>query len=67
MNAVHVNYSMTHLGSRKYRHEKIGYGNIGTEAFERIKKNPRVQGLPFILETPNDDAGYAKEIAFLKR
>ena len=62
-----MNDSMNKLGSRKDRHEKIGYGNIGTEAFERIKKNPRVQGLPFILETPNDDAGYAKEIAFLKR
>ena len=67
LKAIHVNDSMNKLGSRKDRHEKIGYGNIGTEAFERIKKNPRVQGLPFILETPNDDAGYAKEIAFLKR
>ena len=57
---------MNPLGARKDRHEKIGQGNIGEEAFKRIVKNERVNGLPFILETPNDDEGYAKEISMIK-
>lgn len=59
LHAIHINDSMNPLGSHKDRHEKIGDGNIGCEAFHKIVCNPRVQGLPFILETPNDDAGYA--------
>ncbi len=66
LKAIHINDSMNPCGAHKDRHEKIGLGHIGNEAFERIVNNPRVQGLPFILETPNDDAGYAKEIAQIK-
>lgn len=66
LKAIHINDSMNPCGAHKDRHEKIGQGYIGNEAFERIVNNPRVQGLPFILETPNDDAGYAKEIAQIK-
>ncbi len=66
LKAIHINDSMNPCGAHKDRHEKIGQGHIGNEAFERIVNNPRVQGLPFILETPNDDAGYAKEIAQIK-
>lgn len=65
LHAIHINDSMNPLGSHKDRHEKIGDGNIGCEAFHKIVCNPRVQGLPFILETPNDDAGYAQEIALI--
>lgn len=66
LKAVHINDSMNLLGAHKDRHEKIGKGNIGAEALRKIVNNPRVQGLPFILETPNDDAGYAEEIALIK-
>lgn len=66
LKAVHINDSMNPLGAHKDRHEKIGQGNIGEEALKAIVNNPRLQGLPFILETPNDDAGYAKEIALIK-
>ena len=66
LKAIHINDSMNPLGAHKDRHEKIGKGNIGEEAFKKIVNNPRVQGLPFILETPNDDSGYAKEIALIK-
>lgn len=66
LKAVHINDSMNPLGAHKDRHEKIGQGNIGEEALKAIVNNPRLQGLPFILETPNDDAGYAKEIALVK-
>lgn len=66
LKAIHINDSMNPLGSRKDRHEKIGQGHIGDDAFKRIVTNPRVQNLPFILETPNDDTGYAAEIAKIK-
>ena len=66
LKAIHINDSMNGLSSHKDRHEKIGLGNIGAAAFQKIVTNPRVQGKPFILETPNDDAGYAREIARIR-
>ena len=66
LKAIHINDSMNPCGAHKDRHEKIGEGHIGNDAFIKIVNNPRVQGLPFILETPNDDAGYAKEIEMIK-
>lgn len=66
LKAIHINDSMNPLGSHKDRHEKIGLGHIGDETFKKIVTNPRVQNLPFILETPNDDEGYASEISKIK-
>lgn len=66
LKAIHINDSMNPLGAHKDRHEKIGQGQIGEEVLKKIVRNERVQGLSFILETPNDDAGYAKEIAMIK-
>ena len=64
--AVHMNDSMNPLGAHKDRHEKLGDGFIGLEALEKVVTHPLLQGKPFILETPNDDAGYAKEIAWVR-
>lgn len=64
--AIHLNDSMNLLGSHKDRHQKIGEGEIGTEALKRVVNHPALQNKPFILETPNDDAGYAKEIALVQ-
>ena len=50
----------------KDRHEKIGEGSIGIEAFKRIINHPKLRNLPFYLETPNELDGYEKEIALLK-
>jgi len=66
LRAVHLNDSRNPLGAHKDRHEVIGGGTIGLEAFERIINHPALRDLPFFLETPNDLAGYAKEIALLK-
>ena len=60
--AVHFNDSKTECGSHKDRHEKLGEGKIGAEALRRIALHPALQGLPFILETPNDNVGYIREI-----
>jgi len=65
--AVHFNDSMNGCGSHKDRHERIGYGRIGTEALKRVAAHPALAGKPFILETPNDNEGYIKEIAMVKK
>ena len=62
LKAVHVNDSKNPSGSHKDRHEKLGQGYLGADALKRIAKHPLLSGLPFILETPNDDEGYIAEI-----
>ncbi len=67
LRAVHINDSKNPCGAHKDRHEVIGEGYIGIEAFERIVNHPALRDLPFILETPNELPGYAKEIELLRR
>ncbi len=67
LKAIHLNDSMFGLGEGKDRHAKIGEGKIGIDAFTRIINHPALRELPFYLETPNDNEGYAKEIALLKK
>ena len=66
LKAVHLNDSMNVLGAHKDRHEKIGKGKIGLEAFRRMVGHPVLKDLPFYLETPCDLQGYREEIALLK-
>ena len=66
LKAIHINDSMNVLGAHKDRHEKIGKGKIGLEAFRRIVNHPALRDLPFYLETPCDLQGYKEEIALLK-
>jgi deoxyribonuclease-4 len=54
---VHMNDSKTALGSRVDRHEHIGKGKIGLDAFREILKHPLLAGRAFILETPIDKPG----------
>lgn len=68
LKAIHINDSMNSLGAHKDRHQKIGDGYIGIEAFERIINHPKLKDLPFYLETPHDDImGYANEIEILRK
>ncbi|MBQ6815319.1 MAG: deoxyribonuclease IV [Lachnospiraceae bacterium] len=66
LKAIHLNDSMNDIGSHKDRHQKIGEGHIGEAAMKRIIAHPALKDKPFILETPNDEAGYAREIAMIK-
>ena len=66
LKAIHLNDSLNGLGSHKDRHAKIGEGQIGMEALVRVVRHPALQGLPFILETPNDDEGWTREISLLR-
>ena len=62
LKAVHFNDSKNPCASHKDRHEKLGEGHIGMDAMKRIALHPALAGRPFILETPNDDEGYIREI-----
>ena len=66
LRALHLNDSKNPLGSHKDRHERIGEGCIGAEAFRAVVTNPRLRDLPMILETPNELPGYAAEISLLR-
>ena len=66
LGAVHLNDSKNDCGSKKDRHEKLGRGKIGPDALRRVVRHPALQGLPFILETPNDEAGYIEEIRMVR-
>ena len=66
LRAVHVNDSLNPQGAHKDRHARIGEGCLGAEALGRVVRHPALQGLPFVLETPNELPGYAREIALLK-
>lgn len=67
LRAVHVNDSKNPCGAHKDRHETIGNGFIGLEAFSRIVSHPFLRELPFILETPNELPGYGAEIELLRK
>lgn len=70
---VHVNDSLNPIGSHKDRHANIGYGTIGFDNLINVVYNNRLEGIPFILETPyinrnNKDAyaPYKMEIESIK-
>ena len=64
--AIHLNDSKNPFEAHKDRHEKLGDGYIGYDVLEKVITHPLLQGKPFILETPNDDAGYAEEIKWVR-
>lgn len=67
LKAIHLNDSKKELGSKVDRHEEIGQGQIGLEAFRLIMNDPALFDIPKILETPYDDLpDYAKNMAILK-
>jgi deoxyribonuclease-4 len=55
LKAIHLNDCKGDLGSRKDRHEHIGKGFIGLEGFRHVLNDPRLAGLPGLLETPKGD------------
>ena len=66
LKAIHLNDTLNSFKSHKDRHAKIGEGNIGLAAMERIINHSALRNLPFLLETPNELDGYQKEIEILK-
>ncbi len=64
--AFHLNDSKTDLCSRVDRHEHIGQGYLGLEAFRLIVNDERLVGLPMVLETPGDESDYIRNLGTLK-
>jgi deoxyribonuclease-4 len=64
--AFHLNDSKKEFASKVDRHEHIGEGAIGLEAFRLIVNDDRFQGLPMLLETPGGDAEYENNLRLLK-
>jgi deoxyribonuclease IV len=58
---IHCNDSKVPLGSRVDRHQHIGLGHIGLEAFHRLTHHPKFRRVPFILETPQDETRCDKD------
>lgn len=69
LRGMHLNDSKTGLGSNKDRHENIGLGSLGITAFQHILKDPRMQDIPLVLETPSNEKPFvwAKEIEVLHK
>ncbi len=65
LKGMHLNDSKKELGTRVDRHDTLGNGTIGWDVFSKIMCDPRFDGIPLILETP-DEARWATEIALLK-
>lgn len=64
LKALHLNDSRAALGSRVDRHAPLGEGQIGLEPFRWIMQDPRFDGMPLILETPEQER-WPAEIALL--
>ncbi len=65
LKGMHINDSKKELGSRVDRHDSLGTGTLGLEVFECIMNDSRFDGIPLILETPNEEL-WAEEIQILK-
>ena len=65
LKGMHLNDAMKILGSHVDRHTPLGEGMIGMECFRYIMQDTRFDGIPLILETP-DEQRWPEEIALLK-
>uniref|UniRef100_A0A1I7UDH2 AP_endonuc_2 domain-containing protein n=1 Tax=Caenorhabditis tropicalis TaxID=1561998 RepID=A0A1I7UDH2_9PELO len=63
LKALHLNDSKGDLGSNLDRHEHIGQGKLGKETFRRMMRDERLDGDPWILETP--EGKYPEEMMML--
>ncbi len=64
--ALHVNDSKNPFASHKDRHACLGAGSLGLQTFENIVRHPKLKDKPMILETPNEQPGYQREIEILR-
>jgi deoxyribonuclease-4 len=65
--AMHLNDARRERGSHADRHAPIGEGHLGLAVFRRIVNDPRLRGLPMILETPGGLPKWTQELALLRR
>jgi deoxyribonuclease IV len=63
---LHLNDSKTPLGARRDRHELIGKGTIGADAFRRVMTDTRLTAIPKVIETPKLDDATATDRRMLR-
>lgn len=66
LKAIHLNDAKSARGSRLDRHERAGRGRLGLETFRRILNDPRLLGVPMVVETPGPLEEWKKEIELLR-
>lgn len=64
---IHANDSKDVAGAHKDRHENIGAGHIGEDAFRDLMTHPATAGVPLIIETPGGREGHAADVQRLKK
>ena len=64
LRGMHLNDAKGVLSGRLDRHDSLGKGNLGMDSFRRIMRDPRIQDIPLILETP-DESLWKEEIKML--
>ena len=62
---VHANDSKDPLGSSRDRHEAVGEGHIGKDAFAELFRHPATRGVPVVVETPGDAASHRRDVELL--
>lgn len=65
LRGMHLNDAKSEFGSRVDRHHSLGQGNIGLDCFTTLMRDPRLDGIPMVLETI-EPAIWAEEIAWLR-
>lgn len=63
---VHANDSKDPLGSTRDRHEAIGEGHIGKDAFAELFRHPATRGVPVVVETPGDASTHRRDLELLR-
>ena len=68
LSAIHLNDSKAPLAANRDLHQKLGLGYLGLDVFRFIANDPKLEGLPIVLETPvkDDDTVYGEEIKLLE-
>ncbi len=67
LKVIHANDAKKPLGSRVDRHEHIGEGEIGRDAFARLVMDPKLLHIPIILETPDSETMHPVNLQRLQR
>jgi deoxyribonuclease-4 len=63
---IHVNDAKKPLGSRVDRHEHLGKGEVGEEAFRLLVNEPRLASIPLVLETPESETMHKVNLELLR-
>lgn len=67
LKAFHINDSKKEMGSKVDRHDNLGEGLIGLDAFKMLFNDERFDGIPMVLETPGGDKWYERNLKIMRK